>query len=73
MSYLTDAPDTAYLSKELVLPYKDKRDSYFYIKCGNVYGKGRVSTIARNNDYWASVEILFNETPGDRNLRTTEN
>jgi hypothetical protein len=75
-SYLTDAPDTAYTSKELVLPYNGEcltinRKYYFYIKCGNFYGKGRASTPSAGHDeYHVYVTIMFNEIPGDRNLRS---
>lgn len=75
LSYLTDAPQKEYTAKELVIPYKNDRRYYFYIRCGNYYGKGVVANIGARNDafdhdYSLLVEILINQKNGDMNLRS---
>ena len=73
-TYLTDAPQDGYNAKELVIPYKNDRNYYFYIRCGNFYGKGVIQNLdARNGAYHYYgfyVEIFFNRKVGDTNLRS---
>ena len=75
LSFLTDAPQKEYTAKQLIIPYKNDRRYYFYIRCGNFYGKGVIANIgarngAFNHDYSLFVEILFNQNSGDLNLRS---
>ena len=73
-TYLTDAPQDGYNAKELVIPYENDRNYYFYIRCGKFYGKGVIQNLdARNGTYHYYgfyVEIFFNRKVGDTNLRS---
>lgn len=76
ITYLTEAPKIGYNAKKLVIPYKDEDCRYyFYIRCGNFYGKGVVSCISaihnEHNHYCSLyVEIFLNRKAGDTNLRS---
>ena len=75
LSFLTEAPQKNYATKKLVIPYRIDRRYYFYIRCGNFYGKGVIKNIGArngtfNHDYSLRVEILFNSQSGNLNLRS---
>lgn len=75
LSFLTEAPQKNYATKKLVIPYRIDRRYYFYIRCGNYYGKGVIKNIGArngtfNHDYSLRIEILFNSQSGNLNLRS---
>lgn len=77
ITWLTQAPEGKYATKELKFSYKDrmKIHFFFYIKCGNHYGKGLISEIeASDNTKYKNgllfIKLYINKNQNDLNVNS---
>ena len=77
ITWLTQAPEGKYATKELKFLYKEgmKIQFFFYIKCGNHYGKGLISHIqASDNAKYKNgllfVKLYINKNQNDLNVNS---
>ena len=77
ITWLTQAPEGKYATKELKFSYKEgmKIQFFFYIKCGNHYGKGLISHIqASDNAKYKNgllfVKLYINKKQNDLNVNS---
>ena len=77
ITWLTQAPEGKYATKELIFSYKEgmKIQFFFYIKCGNHYGKGLISHIqASDNAKYKNgllfVKLYINKKQNDLNVNS---
>ena len=77
ITWLTQAPEGKYATKELKFSYKEgmKIQFFFYIKCGNHYGKGLISEIdASDNTKYKNgllfVKLYINKNQNDLNVNS---
>ena len=77
ITWLTQAPEDEYATKELKFSYKEgmKIQCFFYIKCGNHYGKGLISEIdASDNTKYKNgllfVKLYINKNQNDLNVNS---
>lgn len=77
ITWLTQAPEGEYATKELKFSYKEgmKIQCFFYIKCGDHYGKGLISHIAASDNTKYKNGLLFvklyiNKNQNDLNVNS---
>ena len=77
ITWLTQAPESKYATKELIFSYKEgmKIQSFFYIKCGNHNGKGLIAEIdASDNTKYKNgllfIKLYINKNQNDLNVNS---
>lgn len=72
ITYLEEAPKESYNLKEIKLPFNIKNSVFFYIKCGDFYGKGELLAprIALDGGYNITLKLWINPKRNDRNVRS---
>ena len=77
ITWLTQAPEGEYAAKEFEFSYKEGMEIqfFFYIRCGNHYGKGLISVIEASNNVKYKNGLLFvklyiNKMQNDLNLNS---
>ena len=77
ITWITQAPEGEYATKEFEFSYKEGMEIqfFFYIRCGNHYGKGLISVIEASNNVKYKNGLLFvklyiNKMQNDLNLNS---